>query len=252
MARNCICVKWGTRYPSAEVNALFASIRRQSASDFRFLCLTDDPEGLDHGIDALPLEEGGLQATIAERQARLRRSAGALRKIAVFRPGLVPDLDGPLLCLDIDVLVTGPIDALFDFAPGKVCMPPPFKKKSHIETRGEGSVIRFDPGAHPFLYDEMANDTEAHLEFSMGSEQRYTSFTADRHGALAHYPADWIVSYTRHCRPPVPLNLIAAPKRPEGAKIVCFPSEPKARDAVNGWRAGLKSIRPAPWIADYL
>ena len=131
-------------------------------------------------------------------------------------------------------------------------MPPPFKAKSHIKTKGEGSVIRFDPKLHGFLYHDIANNLEETLAFSMGSEQRYTSFTSDRHGALTNFPAVWIVSFLRHCRPKVPINLFMAPQKPADAKIVCFPSKPKAHEAVHGHRAGLKSTRPASWIEDYL
>ena len=252
MTANCICVKWGTRYGADEVNRLFHAVARHSGTDVRFFCLTDDRAGLDSHIEPLPLPDTGLQRRIADAQQRLRRRTGALRKIAVFDPDLIPDLRGRLLCLDIDVVVTGPMDALFIHGDGAVAMPPPFKARSHIETLGEGSVIGFDPRRHGFLYEEMARDTEAMLDFSMGSEQRYTSMTADRHGALTHFPADWVVSFTRHCVPPRPWNLLRAPSLPAGARILCFPSRPKADEAVGGYRNGLKSTRPAPWLAAFL
>jgi hypothetical protein len=252
LRQNVICVKWGTKYPSDEVNALFSAVSRNAAADVRFLCLTDDPTGLAPWIETIALEDSPLQRRISEAQPRLRRRAGALKKVAVFNPNLIEDLEGPLLCLDIDILITGPLDQLFTFAPNKVCMPPPFKKKSHIDTKGEGSVIRFDPKLHGFLYDEILENTEDALAFSMGSEQRYTSFTADRHGVLENYPSEWIVSFMRSCRPNKPLNLFMNPTLATGAKIICFPSEPKAREAVNGFKSGLNSARPARWIADYL
>ncbi len=252
MTKNCICTKWGDKYTSEEVNALFAAVARNTSGDVRFFCLTDDAQGLAPWIEALPLEATPLQKRIEAAQPNLRRSAGALRKVAVFSPDLISDLDGPLLCLDIDVLITGSMDALFEYMPDKVCMPPPFKARSHIETRGEGSVIRFDPKIHGFLYSEIDENTEEALVFSKGSEQRYTSMTAARFDALENYPSEWVVSFTRNCRPPLPLNLFMQPRLPEGASVLCFPSEPKAREAVNGHRNGLKSLRPAPWITQYL
>lgn len=249
---NIICVKWGTKYPADEVNALFSAAKRNLTRDARFFCMTDDPVGLARWIEPLPLVENKLQKIITDEQVRLRRSAGALRKVAVFEPGLIPDLNGPLLCLDIDILITGSLDELFDFAPGKVCMPPPFKARSHIETKGEGSVIRFEPRIHTFLFDEISRNTEEALALSMGSEQRYTSFTSDRHGALENYPASWVISFLRSCRPPKPFNMFLPPKRPHTAKIVCFPSEPKAHEALKGHGRGLRTSRPAHWIAEYL
>lgn len=252
MEQNFICVKWGTKYPAEEVNALFSGVKRNTEKPARFFCLTDDPVGLASDVEILSLEETPLQIQISEAQTRLRRSTGALRKISVFDPELIPDLKGSLMCLDIDILITGNLDGLFQHAPDKVCMPRPFKAKSHIETKGEGSVIRFDPKQHNFLFDDMATKTAEMLEFSMGSEQRYTSFAADRNKALAHFPLPWVVSFMRHCRPVRPMNLVLPPREPKDARIICFPSEPKAKDAVGGYRRGLKSTRPAPWVKRHL
>lgn len=252
MELNCICVKWGTKYPGVEVTRLFDAVRRMSNRDVRFFCLTDDSDDLAPGIEVLPLKADPLQTRLAEAQGGLRRKGGALRKISAFRAGLIPDLRGNLLCLDIDILVTGPPEDLAGFAPNKVAMAAPFKARSHIETKGEGSVIAFDPARHGFLYDDMARKTEEMIAFSQGSEQRYTSFTADRHGALAHFPDGWVVSFLRHCRPRFPKNLWHAPPEPPGARVICFPSHPKADEAVDGHRAGLRSTRPAPWIKSYL
>lgn len=249
---NCICVKWGNKYSSQEVNRLFNSIKKKSTKQCRFFCMTDDHKGLDKSIEILSLPDSPLDAKLSEAQPQLKRSKGALRKIGVFKPDLIPDLDGPLLCLDIDIIVTDIIDSIFDYDIENVCMPPPFKAKSHIETKGEGSVIRFDPKIHTFLYEDMARKPKEMIAFSMGSEQRYTSFTAQRHNALVSYPSNWVVSFLKHCRPRRPLNLLIPPKLPNGAKIVCFPSDPKADVAVEGYRRGLKSTRPAPWIAQYM
>lgn len=252
MEQNFICVKWGTKYHSDEVNRLFAAIKRNTSRDLRFFCLTDDRDGLAHEIEQLPLVETILQRQIADAQGGLRRKNGALRKMSAFDPELIPDLNGPLLCADIDILITGDVDDVYQYEPSRVCMPPPFKAKSHIETKGEGSIIRFDPKLHEFLFEDMATRTEEMLSFSMGSEQRYTSFSAYRHNALTNFPPEWIVGFFRHCCPLRPLNLFVPPSLPTKAKIICFPSMPKADQAISGYRSGLRSTRPAPWITEFV
>jgi hypothetical protein len=252
VSRNVICVKWGNKYGANEVNRLIHAVARNVTGELRFFCLTDDPTDIVPQVEILPLQMDALQKAITAAQTRLQRSTGALRKIAAFNPDLIPGLVGPMLCLDLDIIVTGSLDDLFDIFPGRVCMPAPFRKAAHIPTLGEGSVIRFDPSTHGFLYTDMLHDTAEQLEHSRGSEQRYTSYTAHRHGQLANFPDGWVVGYQRHCRPKKPLNLIFPPRLPEGARIICFPSEPKAEAAIQGFRNGLNSIRPAPWISQYL
>lgn len=216
------------------------------------ICLTDDRIGLDPAIDVLPLGDEPFDERVRAAQQKPGMRNGKLRKVAMFRPGLVPDLDGPLLALDIDVVITGGLDAVFDHAPGTVCMPAPFSAEAWRYTRGQGSVIRFDPAIHGFLYERIASDPEGAVAASIGSEQAYTSGTAHLHGLLTHFPPAWIVAFKRHCRRPFPLNLIWEPKLPPEARIVCFQGRPKIEQAVQGYGRGLLSrSRPAPWIAKH-
>ena len=185
-----------------------------------------------------------------EAARNARKKDGALRKIGLFRPGLIPDLDGPLLALDLDIVITRDIAPLFDFEPGKICMAPPFARSTKPATYGEGSVIRFDPAKHPFLYDEMARDPAGMVAFCGGSEQSYTSGLARKHGMLANYPKSLVVSFKRHCCWPSPLNNWFAPRLPRGTSVVCFHGHPKAAKAVQGYDDG-KGTRalPVPWLA---
>lgn len=250
--RNIICVKWGNKYSADDVNRLFRNAAKNASGVIRFFCLTDNASGIVPEVETILLAMDALQGKIAHAQNLLRRSTGALRKIAAFNPLLVPDLTGPILCLDLDIIVTGSLDDLYDFEPGQVCMPSPFRKAANIPTLGEGSVIRFDPNLHEFLYTDMLKDTEAMLENSYGSEQRYTSYAADRRGKLSNFPEGWVVGFQRHCRPRKPMNLFFPPTLPSEARIVCFPSDPKADVAVHGFRNGINSSLPASWISKYL
>ena len=76
---------------------------------------------------------------------------GRLKKISLFRPDLITDLDGPLMVFDLDVAVVGPVDELRDFAPGKVCMRREWRHSGRAPSLGHGSVERFDPRLHGYL-----------------------------------------------------------------------------------------------------
>lgn len=251
--RTAIVIKWGDAFRADEVNRLAASLRRNVTGSLRFLCLTDCATGLGPGVESIPLVPEPFHDSMLRAQSQSRKRNGALRKISLFRSGLVPDLQGPLLALDLDVLVTGPMDALWDHAPGQIVMAPPFSKRRAVPHWGEGSVIRFDPVRHGFLYDVIARDPEAAVAFCRGSEQSYTSGLARAKGQLAHFPKEWVLSFKRDCRPMRPFNFWVPPSLPPGARVVCFHGRPKLDEALTGYRGSLlRRTRPAAWIADHI
>ncbi|HEY1090992.1 MAG TPA: glycosyltransferase, partial [Burkholderiaceae bacterium] len=45
-ARVILCMKWGNKYGPEYVNRLYAMVRRHLRGEFRFVCLTDDANGV--------------------------------------------------------------------------------------------------------------------------------------------------------------------------------------------------------------
>jgi len=246
----CICIKWGTLYPTEHVNRLYRAVLRNTKRDVDFYCMTENADGLDSGINVLPLAEQPYDARMVTAQKTVKKQ-GALKKIAMFNPALYSENVGPVLALDLDILITGDLDELADFAPGHVVMRGPFAPDAEPRTYGEGSFIKFEPKHHSFLYTSMAENPEGAVEMCKGSEQTYTSATAHQNEMFTPYPSDWIVSFKYHCRPKRPLNLLVAPKLPEQARIVCFHGRPNVDEAMNGFKSDpLHSTKPAKWISD--
>lgn len=246
---NVVCIKWGDKYPAYYVNRLFRGVSRHLARPHRFLCFTEKPEGLVDGIEVHPLPVEPFEAEIvAAMNAEGRK--GAWRKVSLFRPGLA-GMTGPVLGFDIDVVVTGPLDDLLDFAPGKVSMRREWRYERQGKEGGHGSVFLFDPALHPWLYEEFANDPKRAVATHKGSEQYYTSMTALRHGDLAYWPGEWIASFKRDSMRLPPMNLFAEPRLPPAARVVCFHGTPKMEEAVEGWRGPFwRATRAATWLAD--
>ncbi|MGR3511939.1 MAG: glycosyl transferase [Paracoccaceae bacterium] len=245
---NVICIRWGTGFGPDYVNRLFRAIQRTSARDVRFFCITDDRTGFDPSIEALELVEEPFHAKMMETLSKTPRR-GPMRKVSMFNPDLIPDLRGPLIAMDLDVLVTGPLDDLADYAPGKVCMRPVWTTPSRRVGVGHGSVLKFEPKRHHYLYGNIASNTEAEIVKANGSEQSYTSYTAYDAGDFEPFPTKWIVSFKYECRPVRPLNLILRPKLPEDARVVCFHGTPKMHEAVEGYKADpLHRTRSADWL----
>ena len=91
---NILCLKWGTRYPASFTNILYASVKRHLHRPFRFVCLTDDPTGLNPGIDAEPLPENPNPEIISKGWW-----PNIFVKLCLYKPGLATAGHRQLLAL---------------------------------------------------------------------------------------------------------------------------------------------------------
>jgi len=242
-----VCIKWGKKYSPDYVNRLLRGIQRNLASPFTFYCMTDDPAGIRSEVKILPLPEEVFSPTIRTVLEKSRRK-GAFGKISLFKPGLINN-SGPILGFDLDVVITGPIDSLFEHEPGKVCMRHDWLAARIGRPDGHGSVFRFDPKRHTFLYEDFAKDTANLMRKAKYSEQKYTSMQAQKHGEFAYFPGEWIASYKRDAMRPFPLNHFQEPRLPKDARVVCFHGRPKMDEAVSGVTGSLlRTVRPCNWL----
>ncbi|MEZ5792820.1 MAG: hypothetical protein R3D34_19195 [Nitratireductor sp.] len=49
------CIKWGNKFPAYYVNRLYAGVKRHMDRPFRFVCFTENAEGLRPEIEVFPL-----------------------------------------------------------------------------------------------------------------------------------------------------------------------------------------------------
>ncbi len=245
---NVICIRWGKLFGPEYVNRMIKAIKRNSSRDVRFFCMTDDRAGFDKDVEVLDLVEEPFHAKMMELLPKTPRR-GPMRKVSMFNPSLIKDLNGPLLALDLDVVITGSLDELADFAPGKVSMRPVWTTPSRMVGVGHGSVIKFEPERHSYLYGNIASHPEREILKANGSEQSYTSYAAHDAGDFEPFPERWIVSFKYDCRPPRPLNLVMRPKLPKDARVVCFHGRPKMHEAVAGFKGDpLHRTLPVDWL----
>lgn len=244
---NVICMKWGKRYPASYVNILFRSLGRNLSRPFRFVCLTDNTEGLVEGIETYPFPEnpGITQA----------KWPNVFLKLVMTRDGFA-DLAGPTLFLDLDLVVLDSVDCFFDYMPGKNCIIHNWieRRKQILRKRpeiGNSSIFRFEAGKSQYIYDTFIREMDRAQDRSIfQTEQAFLTYAMkERHW----WPEEWVRSFKYNCRPPFPLNLVVAPRKPAGAKILVFHGKPDPPDAVSGVSGGKVHHRvlPAPWVADY-
>ncbi|MGY9050238.1 glycosyl transferase [Puniceibacterium antarcticum] len=250
MVANIICIKWGTLFGPEYVNRLYSGVRRNLSVPVRFFCMTEQADGLHPEIEVLPLPEEPFQEPMNAALAVANRQ-GAMRKTSLFRRGLVRDLEGPFLGFDLDVVITGSLDPLLALEPGKVAMRHDWVEKRKGRPTGHGSVFRFDPEVHGYLYDDLAANPYKEVETARGSEQRYTSHKAMDRGEFVYIPEPWVVSFKYDCNP-FPGNYIRKPQLPDDARVVCFHGHPKMPEAIEGYGKSLiRYSKPCDWLQDH-
>jgi hypothetical protein len=174
-----------------------------------------------------------------------------MRKVSLFKPDLIPDLHGPVLGFDLDVVVTGNLDDIYNMAPGNIAMRHDWTEKRKGRPTGHGSVFRYDPAIHTFLYNDLAANPYDEVEKARGSEQRYTSHKAMDNGCFEYIPSEWVVSF-KYDTNPFPMNFFRASQLPKDARVVCFHGRPKMPDALGGYTGQfLRFARPTPWLQDH-
>jgi hypothetical protein len=230
-----LCMKWGKPYGPEYVNRLRSMVRRNLTLPHRFVCLTDDRSGIDPDIECRPLPVIDLPGV---------PSFSGWRKLSSFSPEL-NDLAGPILFLDLDLVITSNIDGFFTY-PGEFCI---IKNWTQMNQGiGNSSVYRYELPKHNFVFKDWQQRARE-IPTQHRNEQIYLSRIAK---PLTWWPESWCRSFKRHCLPGGPLNWFVSPRRPEDARIIVFHGDPKPPDAARGvWPKRFKRIRPAPWIDEF-
>ena len=108
---NAICIERGAAYDPEYINQLYSGVRRNLSFPVRFFCMTEIREGLHPEIDAIGLPDEPWIEEMNAALAKLDRYR-EMMNVSLFRPGMIPDLNGPLPGFDLDVAITGPLDPL--------------------------------------------------------------------------------------------------------------------------------------------
>lgn len=237
---NVICMKWGTKYDAVYVNRLASMVRRHLSRPHRFVCFTDDPRGLESGIERQPLPEVELPEGIPER---------GWRKLGTFQRGLA-GLSGPTLFLDLDVVLVDGIDAFFEY-PGEFCIIRDYRRFRRESYVGNSSVYRFEAGAWEGILEHFRAERDS-IRTRFRNEQEYLSHYVHSRGKLKHWPREWCRSFKRDCMWKGPLGHFLVPRIPEGARIIVFHGHPHPDEAILGRSGSWKrAVRPTHWVAEH-
>lgn len=235
--RKVLCIKWGTRYGPEYVNRLYGMVARQLTPPFDFVCFTDDRHGIRPEVICHDLPDLGCPVPT--------NAPGKFRKLALWNADLA-GLRGTALFLDLDVVVTGPLDELFAVGrPDEVILARNWIKP--LERLGQTSVFRFPIGGHAYLLEEFRADPEG-LAGKFQFEQRYV--TKRVRGGVRFFPSAWVRHFRLDCLGPWPLRYLRPARLPRDARIVMFPGKPDPADAIAGrWSDAVAHAPPLTHLA---
>lgn len=235
-------MKWGARYGSEYVNRLYAATRQHTGRPTRMVCFTDDTSGIVAEVEIQPIPKVTLPKGMENYP---------WRKLAVWKYPLA-DLEGNVLFLDLDLVITGNLDAMFDYEPGRFCVIENWTQRG--QGVGNTSVYRFPTGKFSHIYDNFEKKPDAVLS-KYRNEQVYISREIED---MVFWPRDWCASFKHDLLPPWPVNFFKPPALPCETRIVAFTGKPDQDEALRGewpvkhWiKKTYKHVRSTPWIGEH-
>ncbi len=245
---NVVCMKWGAKYSPDYVNILARMVARNITIPYRFICLTDDPAGIEPGVEVRPLP------SFPEPSPCYYKNCQAWRKLLLFAQPL-SDLAGKVLFFDLDVVIVGNIDCFFSYS-DRLAIVENWSQPNRLI--GQASAFCFEVGRYqPLLARYLANPDATARQYL--TEQVYIT-RALGEGNFDFFPPEWCRSFKFHCLPGGILNSFFTPTMiPENARVIVFHGNPNPPDAIAGvWGAPVpwykrfyKTVRPTAWLADY-
>ena len=218
--KQIICIKWGTRFGPEYVNRLYGMVARNITPPFRLYCFTDDAAGLRPEVAVRPLPEFRYEAPV--------RTRGKWPKSRLW--GDLGDVTGVVLFMDLDVIITGSLDAFFSYGePDDTILGR--NPNTPFERMGQTSVYRMRVGRLAPLQQIFAADPQGVAD-RYRYEQRFVTRNAP--GGVRFWPRRWIAHFRLQCVPVFPLNYVCDARIPRGTRIVIFPGSLNPPDAIAG------------------
>ncbi len=146
---------WGDKFCSDDVRKLAAGVRRNLQQPNCFFVVTDDirRKGLE-GVDIIPIV----------RDLPLLKIKGCFARLRMFDPKwqLAIGIYDRLVCIDLDTVITGPLDPLFD-------RPEPFVimqgGNASNPCKFNGALLMLRAGAHPEVWNDFSVEAASKVPF---------------------------------------------------------------------------------------
>ena len=231
-----VCFKWrrpGYRstFGPETVNALRRMVRRHYAAPHRFVCLTDDPAGLDAEVEARPIWTDYADVPSPHGGG----NPSCYRRLRLFAPDVGAELGPRFVAVDLDTVIVRDVRPLWDRHEDFVIW-----GETDPRSWYNGSMMLLTAGARPHVwtdFDPASSPAKAKAAGKFGSDQGWISYRLGP-GEATWKKADGVYSYRVHL-----VRYGAAAKLPADARIVMFHGKH------DPWRP--ETQRLSPWIRDH-
>lgn len=229
-----ICWKWqphaGYRstYPPETVNVLRDMVRRHYPHPHRFVCVTDQPQGIDRDVEIIPAWNDFAHVPSPHGGTK---NPSCYRRLRLFHPDAAQWFGDRFVSLDLDMVITGDLTPLWNRTEDVVFWgdtnPQP---ASHYN----GSMMLIRAGSRPHVWSRFDPKVSPSLSLkakAWGSDQGWISYCLG--GKEAKWTrSDGVYSFRN--------DLKGHPKLPDNARVVVFHGrfDPWQHDVQKRW----------PWV----
>lgn len=237
-----VCWKWHTpgfrsTFGAEQVLTLRNMVRRNYPHPHRFICITDDPAGLEE-IETVPLWPDFREVQTPYKN---KTHPGCFGRLRIFSEEMKAILGPRVVSVDLDVVITGDLTPLWQREdPFVIWGPGPSSKSNGPKQTWNASMFLMNTGIAPQVWSQFKGEPSAALAFRKGfhgSDQGWIEYVL--HGS---HRATWrekhgVLSFPAMRRAESPHIL------PEHAKVVFF------HGPIDPWTA--EAVEMAPWVERY-
>ncbi len=203
-------VGYRSHFDAENVNTLFRMIRRHYVGPMRAVCVTDDPACIDESIETMPLWND--HASVPSPHGS--HNPSCYRRLKLFAPDAGETFGPRLVAIDLDMVITGSLNALFDRPDDFVI----WGQSDYPKTNWyNGSLWMLRTGTRSKVWTQFDSKTSPTLAWKAGkkgSDQGWIGYVLGPKEATWN-TADGVYSYRVHLSK-------TGWKLPDNAKVVAF------------------------------
>lgn len=202
-----LCIKWGNKYTSDYVNNLHGMVKRNYTKRFKFICYTDEPEGIDKGITVRPIPD--VKPLHPKYWFGRENCCWDRAKFLMLNSHIWLKTKGPFCYLDLDIIIQNNIDEIESLAKSPHMLysnwenPEVLTDRRFIDIRGSlynSSVMMWCTDQGEKIYNDVMKHKDVVFKtFYKGTDNYYPYREHDVVGDdyWSFLPSDWVYSYNR-------------------------------------------------------
>jgi hypothetical protein len=232
MVDSVICWKWSnpgyrSQFDANSVMTLKRMVERNYRHPHRFICVTNEAEGLD--CEVILDDRDFIELPSPHKPGQ----PSCYRRLRAFRPDIAKDFGNRFVMLDLDCVITGDVAPLWNEAVDFAM----YEDPGHAD-QFNGSMLVLSAGARPQVWKQFDPGRSPALALEAGyygSDQGWISYILDPKQERRFGRTDGLYSYRRHI-------MRTGGILPDNARIVFF------HGAVDPWSPEAQAL---PWVAEH-